>query len=93
MPAYSKPCGAAMLDEAALTDATMIVELHLGQERIAAMRDELLSTPPGRRAHSLKLHCKSVFFELLGAGYAPDTAAAGRLALVALIGPEIAMTR
>jgi hypothetical protein len=82
-----------MLDELALTDAIAVVSLVVGQQRLEAMRRELQTTPPRRRAHALKLACKSIFFELLAAGYGPDTAAAGRVALVALIGPDIAMTR
>jgi hypothetical protein len=68
-----------------LEHATMIVELVVGQERIAAMRQELQSAPPRRRAKAINLASKAVFFELLAAGIPQSTAAAGRVALVALL--------
>jgi hypothetical protein len=68
-----------------LEHATMIVELHLGQDRIAAMRAELQSAPPRRRAKAINLASKSVYFEMLAAGIPQAIAAAGRTALVMLL--------
>jgi hypothetical protein len=68
-----------------LDQALVIVQLHVGQERLDAMRRELQSAPPRRRAHAINLASKNVYFEMIAVGVPQATAAAGRVALVALL--------
>jgi hypothetical protein len=71
-----------------LEHATVIVSLVIGQERLDAMRAELQSAPPRRRAKAINLASKAAYFEMLAAGVPQATAAAGRVALVALLAVE-----
>jgi hypothetical protein len=73
------------MNSEAIDDALVIVQLPVGQERLDAMRVELQSEPPRRRAKAINLASKNVFFELIGAGVPQATAAAGRTALVMLL--------